>query len=107
MAAYTHVEDTEFEAEVLNSSTPVVVDFWAEWCGPCKMMAPVFEKLAGEYEGRVKFVKVDTDANQAYASQFGVRGIPTLLFVSGGQEVDRIVGYVPEAKIKSSLEAVA
>ncbi len=107
MAAYSHVADTEFQAEVLDSEQPVIVDFWAEWCGPCKMMAPVFEKLADEYSGKVKFVKVDTDANKEYATQFGVRGIPTLLFVKGGSEVDRIVGYVPESRIKSSLDKVA
>lgn len=107
MAAYTHVADAEFQSEVIESENPVIIDFWAEWCGPCKMMAPVFEKLAGEYSDRVKFVKVDTDQNTQYATHFGVRGIPTLLFVKGGVEVDRIVGYVPETKIKSSLDRVA
>ena len=100
-----HVDDADFEAKVLESDIPVVVDFWAEWCGPCKMMAPVFEKLAAEYEDKVAFAKMDVDENQKYAFDYGIRGIPTLLVIRAGQEVDRIVGYSPEAQIRSRLDA--
>ena len=100
-----HVDDADFKAKVLESDIPVVVDFWAEWCGPCKMMAPVFEKLAAEYEDKVAFAKMDVDENQKYAFDYGIRGIPTLLVIRDGQEVDRIVGYSPEAQIRSRLDA--
>ena len=100
-----HVTDADFKEKILDSDIPVVVDFWAEWCGPCKMMAPVFEKLASEYDSRVGFAKVDVDENQQYAGTYGIRGIPTLLVFRGGEEVDRIVGYSPEDQIRSRLEA--
>ena len=100
-----HVTDAEFQSKVLASAVPVVVDFWAQWCGPCKMMAPVFEKLAGQFEGKVTFAKVDVDENQQYAGQFGIRGIPTLVVFDGGKEVNRIVGFAPESQIRAKLEA--
>ena len=101
-----HVDDADFETKVLGSDVPVVVDFWAEWCGPCKMMAPVFEKLAAEYEDKVGFAKVDVDENQQYVAKYGIRGIPTLLVIRGGEEVDRIVGYSPEDQIRSRLDSM-
>jgi thioredoxin 1 len=102
--AYTHVTDQTFQQQVLKSDKPVIVDFWAEWCGPCKMMAPHFEALASEYAGRVAFAKVDVDSNPMVAAQYGIRGIPTLLLFMGGKEVDRIVGAVPRDRIKNHID---
>ncbi len=95
-----------FQDEVVNSSQPVVVDFYADWCGPCKMIEPVIHELSKEYEGRVKFVKVDTDANQELASQFGIMSIPTVMFFSKGKVEDMIVGAVPSNVIKSKIETL-
>ena len=102
--AYIHVTDQTFKEQVLQSGKPVIVDFWAEWCGPCRMMAPAFEALASEYQGRMTFAKVDVDENPGVASAYGIRGIPTLLVFSGGKEVDRIVGAVPRDRIKSHID---
>ena len=102
---YVHVTDQSFQQQVLKSDKPVIVDFWAEWCGPCRMMAPHFEALATEYQGRVVFAKLDVDSNPMVASQYGIRGIPTLLLFVGGKEVDRIVGAVPRDRIKSHIES--
>jgi len=96
--------DATFAGEVLGAATPVVVDFWADWCGPCHMMAPVFAKLAGEFRGRLKFAKLDVDANPATADAYGIRGIPTLIVFRDGEEADRIVGYLPEAHLRMALE---
>ncbi|MGA2622591.1 MAG: thioredoxin [Bacteroidota bacterium] len=90
------VEDTNFQAEVLNSSIPVLVDFWAVWCGPCKMIAPVVEDLAKDYDGKLKVMKMDVDSNPKTAMQYGIRSIPTLLVFKGGQVVEQIVGAVPK-----------
>jgi thioredoxin 1 len=103
--AYIHVTDQTFQQQVLRSEKPVIVDFWAEWCGPCKMMAPHFEALANEYQGRVVFAKLDVDENPGVASAYAIRGIPTLLVFRGGKEVDRIVGAVPRDRIKSHLDS--
>ena len=101
-----HVSDAAFEKTVLQSKVPALVDFWAPWCGPCHIVAPTLEKLAGEYAGQILIAKVNTDDNPEYALQYGVQGIPTLLFVRDGQEVDRIVGAAPYPMIKQRLEAV-
>jgi len=101
-----HVNDSEFDEKVLKSSTPVVVDFWAPWCGPCKMIAPTLEKLASEYEGKVIIAKVNTDENPEWAMKYGVQGIPTLLFINQGQVKDRQVGAAPAPAIKSKVEGL-
>lgn len=89
-----HVDDSSFQAEVVNSNLPVLVDFWAIWCGPCKMIAPVVEELAKDYDGKLKVTKMDVDANPRTAMQYGIRSIPTLLVFKGGQVVEQIVGAV-------------
>jgi thioredoxin 1 len=101
-----HVNDEAFEKAVLKSTIPVIVDFWAPWCGPCHMVAPSLEQLASEYAGKVLVAKVNTDEDAQYAMQYGVRGIPTLLFIKDGQEVDRVVGVTPLPILKSKLEAI-
>ncbi|HLF29257.1 MAG TPA: thioredoxin [Anaerolineae bacterium] len=101
-----HVSDAAFEKTVLQSTVPVLVDFWAPWCGPCRMVAPTLEKLAGEYAGKMLVAKVNTDDHAEYAMKYGVQGIPTLLFVRDGQVVDRIVGAAPYPMIKQRLDAI-
>jgi len=105
MGKALHVTDATFDAEVLNSSTPVLVDFWAEWCGPCRMIGPVVEEMAGEYEGKAKITKVDVDSNPQISMKFGIRSIPTLLIFKNGQIVDQIVGAVPKSVLKKQLDA--
>lgn len=97
------VTDSNFQTEVLKSDKPVLVDFWAEWCGPCKMIAPVVEELAKEYDGKLKVGKMDVDSNQQTSMQFGIRSIPTLLIFKGGMVVDQIVGAVPKSKLAEKL----
>ncbi len=97
--------DANFESEVLKSEKPVLVDFWAVWCGPCKMIAPFVEELAGELEGKAKVGKLDVDNNQETAIKYGVRSIPTVLIFKGGNVVDTIIGAVPKVQLKQKLEA--
>lgn len=98
------VTDAEFETQVLENELPVVVDFWAPWCGPCKMVAPILDKLAVEYDGKVVIAKVNTDDEQQYAMQFGVQGIPTMMFFKGGKLVHRQVGALPEPMLRDLFE---
>jgi thioredoxin 1 len=95
--------DDNFQAEVLSSDKPVLVDFWAEWCGPCKMIAPVVEELAKEYDGTLKVGKMDVDANQKVSMQFGIRSIPTLLIFKGGRVVDQVIGAVPKRALADKI----
>jgi thioredoxin 1 len=97
------VNESEFQQEVLDSSMPVLVDFWAEWCGPCKMLSPVVDEIASQYEGKVRVVKVDADANQQIMQQFGILSIPTLMLFKGGEVVERITGFKPKDKILGKL----
>ena len=103
----TRVGESQFAAEVEKATSPVVVDFYATWCGPCKMLSPRLDKLAGEFSGRIKFVKVNVDEAQELAGRFRVEGIPTLLFVKNGKVADRVTGLLPEDALKARLNAFA
>jgi thioredoxin 1 len=98
------VSDNEWDVEVLSSDTPVLVDFWAPWCGPCRMVAPLVDELADEYDGKVKFVKLNTDDNIETASRYGIRSIPTIMVFKGGEAVDQVIGFRPKSELKKSLE---
>ncbi len=100
------VDDSNFEKEVLKAKTPVLVDFWAAWCGPCRMVAPMIDELAKEYEGRIAFGKVDVDQNPAIAGKYGIMGIPTLIIFNEGKPISQIVGARPKSELKSSLDSV-
>ncbi|MDJ0658456.1 MAG: thioredoxin [Crocosphaera sp.] len=104
MSAAVPVTDSSFKADVLESDVPVLVDFWAPWCGPCRMVAPVVDEIAEQYSGQVKVVKLNTDENPNTASQYGIRSIPTLMIFKGGQRVDMVVGAVPKTTLASTLE---
>jgi thioredoxin 1 len=104
MSKPVEINEAAFGDQVLKAGSPVLVDFWAPWCGPCRMVAPVVEELAGEYEGKVGFVKVNVDENPKLASQYGVMSIPTLMVFKGGQPVDTIIGFRPKDELKKSLD---
>lgn len=98
--------DLNFEEEVLKSDKPVVVDFWAEWCGPCRMVAPIISELAEEYQGKAKIGKVDVDSNPGISARFGIRNIPTILFIKNGEVADKQVGAVPKSVLASKIDAL-
>lgn len=101
-----HVTDESFEADVLNAALPALVDFWAPWCGPCRMVAPIVKDLAKAYDGRLIVAKINTDENVQVAGGLGIRGIPTLILFKDGAEVDRVVGYAPRHVLEEKLKAV-
>jgi len=101
-----HTDDKGFEKAVLQAEQPVLVDFWAEWCGPCRMVGPIVEDLAGEYAGKLRTVKVDVDQSPEVAGRYGITGIPSLLFFNGGKEVNRVVGALPKPRLKAAIEQV-
>jgi thioredoxin 1 len=105
MGSALHITDSTFETEVLQSNVPVLIDFWATWCGPCRLIAPIIEELAGEYDGKAKICKLDVDNNQQVSTTYGIRSIPTLLIFKGGEVVDQIVGAVPKQLIIEKLSS--
>ncbi len=102
--ATVNITKNNFEKEVLKSDTPVIIDFWAAWCGPCRMMAPIFEELSKEYAGKLKFAKLDTEEEPEIAAEFQIRGIPSLSIISGTEEVNRLVGFLPKDILKSKID---
>jgi thioredoxin 1 len=104
MSAAVAVTDSSFDTDVLASDVPVLVDFWAPWCGPCRMVAPVVDEIAEQYAGKIKVVKLNTDENPNVATQYGIRSIPTLMIFKGGQRVDVVVGAVPKTTLANTLE---
>ena len=103
MAKPVHVTDNSFDAQVLKSDIPVLTDFWAEWCGPCKVIAPMLEQIAQEYDGRIKIAKIDVDENNQVAMRLGVQSIPTLILFKNGQAVERLVGSMPKERLLSRI----
>ena len=106
MGKITEVGDNNFDTEVLKSILPVLVDFWAPWCGPCKSIAPIIEELAGQYDGKLKVAKLNVDDHPAVAQRYGITGIPALLFFEGGHVVDTVVGAVPKSTLQKHVDGV-
>ncbi|MEE8421907.1 MAG: thioredoxin [Dehalococcoidia bacterium] len=104
MSHPTDTTDATFQSDVLDNDTPVLVDFWAPWCGPCRMVAPIVEELSDDYDGKVKFVKLNTDDNPQVAGKYGIRSIPTLLVFKGGEPVSQIVGFRPKSDLAKRLD---
>jgi thioredoxin len=100
------VTDATFDAEVIKSDIPVLIDMWAPWCGPCRMVAPVLEKLSGKYQGKVKFCRLNVDENQVTPSTYGVRSIPNMLFIKNGKVVDTAVGALPESALQTKVDGL-
>ena len=103
MSSVAAVTDSSFEKEVLQSDVPVLVDFWAPWCGPCRMVAPIVEEISNDFQGKIKVFKLNTDENPNVASQYGIRSIPTLMIFKGGTKVDTVVGAVPKATLSGTI----
>ena len=104
MSEMFEVTDENFNAEIMNSDIPAVVDFWAEWCGPCRMVSPVVEELANDYKGKIKVAKMDVDKNRETPTRFGIRNIPTLIFFKGGEVTQTIIGVQPKSQIEEEIK---
>jgi thioredoxin 1 len=106
MSKEIEITDATFDQEVLQSNIPVLIDFWAPWCGPCRMIAPIVDQIANEYDGKIKVGKINTDDNQRIAAQYGIRSIPTLMIFSGGELRERLIGVQPKAILASKIDEV-